>query len=224
MPFFKKKVSIEDFCLDFYDNNIFNPTAGSVYYSTTLPQHITEKVELIANNVDKQKIINELIALQIELLGLACTHKFISGEIVIHQNFFTKSYLIKNKKDKIWNAMDDYNDIIDIATLDWLTTLGKVNIVFNHNMRKDLVAKNIEDAKKLKLIDDELIERINKQTWSESAWRQKFMLSSLARTFWNHLGLELNELDEKTTSFLAVLPLRLYKESQQYLNKVKIKK
>lgn len=223
MSFFKKKVSIEDFCRNFYDNHIFNPTDGSDYYETILPQHIVEKVELISNNVDKQKIIDELIALQIELLGLVCTHKFISGETVIRQSFFTKNYLIKNDQAEIWNSMYDYNDIIDIATLDWLTTLGKVNINFNHNMRKDLIAKNIEYAKKLELTDDEVVERINKQTWSENAWRQKFMLSSLARTFWSHLGLELNKLDKKTTSFLSALPLRLYKESQQYLNKVKIK-
>ncbi|PIY97113.1 MAG: hypothetical protein COY66_01240 [Candidatus Kerfeldbacteria bacterium CG_4_10_14_0_8_um_filter_42_10] len=223
MSFFKKKVSIEDFCQDFYDNHIFSSTDGKDYYSSILSQFITEKVELIAINVDKQKLINELIALQIELLGLACTHKYVSGEIVIHQNFFTKSYLIENGKNEIWNSMYDYNDIIDIATLDWLTTLGKVNIVFNHNMRKDLVEKNIEDVKKLGLKDDEVVERINKQVWSENAWRQNFMQNSLGRTFWSHLGLELNKLDEKTSSFLAALPIRLYKEAQQYLKQVKIK-
>jgi len=218
-----KKISIEDFCHDFYDNNIFNPTIGGVYYGSVLLQHIIEKVELISNNVDKQKIIDELIALQIELLGLFCTHKFISGEIVIRQNFFTKRYLIENGKTEIWNSMYDYNDIIDIATLDWLTTLGKVNIVFNHNMRKDLVAENIEDIKNLGLADDGVVKRINKRVWSENAWRQKFMLNSLARTFWIHLGLELNKLDEETISFLSALPNRLYKEAQQHLNKVKIK-
>ena len=95
MSFFKKKVSIEDFCRDFYDNHIFNPTEGDVYFRAVLPQHIIEKVELIFNNVDKQKIIDELIALQIELLGSVCTHKFISGETVIRQIFFTKNYLIE---------------------------------------------------------------------------------------------------------------------------------
>jgi len=218
-----KKISIEDFCHDFYDNNIFDPTIGGVYYGSVLLQHIIEKVELISNNVDKRKIIDELIALQIELLGLFCTHKFISGEIVIRQNFFTKNYLIENGKTEIWNSMYDYNDIIDIATLDWLTALGKVNIVFNHNMRKDLVAKNIEDIKNLGLADDGVVKRINKRIWSENAWRQKFMLNSLARTFWSHLGLELNKLDEETISFLSALPNRLYKEAQQHLNKVKIK-
>lgn len=89
--------------------------------------------------------------------------------------------------------------------------------------RKDLIAKNNEEAKKLGLTDDEVIERVNNQVWSESAWRQKFMLSSLARTFWSHLGLDLDKLDKKTTSFLASLPLRLYKEAQQYLNQVKVK-
>lgn len=224
MSFFKKKVSIEDFCRNFYDNQIFNTIDGNDYYQIVLPQHITEKVELISNNVDKQKIIDELIALQIELLGLVCAHKFISGEIVVRQSFFTKNYLIKNEQAEIWNSMCDYNEIIDIATLDWLGTLGKVNFDFNYNMKKKLTAENIEYAKKLELTDNEVIKRINKQTWSENAWRQKFMLSSLACTFWSHLGLELNELDEKTTSFLSALPLRLYKESQQYLNKIKIKK
>ncbi len=223
MSFFKKKVSIEDFCRDFYDNHIFSPTGESDYYGSILPQHITKKVELISSNVDKQKLIDQIIALQIELLGLVCTHKNISGETVIRQNFFTKSYLIENGKNEIWNSMYDYNDIIDIATLDWLTTLGKVNIVFNHNMRKDLVAKNIEDVKKIGLEDDEVVERINKRVWSENAWRQNFMQNSLGRTFWSHLGLELNKLDEKTSSFLAALPIRLYKEAQQYLNQVKIK-
>ena len=38
-------------------------------------------------------------------------------------------------------------------------------------MRKDLIAKNIEDAKKNGIEIDESIDRVNKRIWSENAWK-----------------------------------------------------
>jgi len=174
MSFFKKKVSVEDFCRDFYDNQILNPKIGDMEVGSAFSDVVIKEVvevDQTFNKVDKQKLANELIVIRFELFALAWTHKFISGENVVAQSAFTKKYLHEKGKDDIWSGMEPYNNMIDSVTLHWLTSQGKINLSFNYNMREDLTAKNIEVAEKLGIENDDSIARVNHRLWSENAWK-----------------------------------------------------
>jgi hypothetical protein len=228
MSFFSKKqeVSLEDFCRDFYENQILNPVVGKVdasnVYSDVVKKSIAEAYPEFAN-IDSQKLREELIILRFELFALAWTHKFVSGKLVVAQSAFTKRYLHEKGRNDIWNGMEHYNKIIDGATLHWLSNLGKMNLSFNYHMREDLTAKNIEDAKELGINIDESIERANNRLWSENAWKQKLLLGPLVVTFCNQLGLNPNELNEEAGFRLAAVIKGLYDGAQQSWDKVKIK-
>lgn len=228
MSFFSRKqeIGLEDFCRDFYENQILNPVVAKVdasnVYSNIVKKSIAE-VYLEFANIDSQKFREELIILRFELFALAWTHKFVSGKLVVAQSAFTKRYLHEKGRDDIWNGMEHYNKIIDGATLHWLSNLGKMNLSFNYHMREDLTAKNIDDAKELGINIDESIERANNRLWSENAWKQKLLLGPLVVTFCNQLGLNPSELNEEAGFRLAAVIKGLYDGAQQSWDKVKIK-
>lgn len=226
MSFFKKKVSIEDFCRDFYDNQILNPKIGDMEVGSAFSDVVIKEVVEVDptfNKVDKQKLANELIIIRFELFALAWAHKFISGENVVVQSAFTKKYLNEKGMDDIWSGMEPYNNMIDSVTLNWLTSQGKMNLSFNYNMREDLTAKNIEVAKKLGIENDDTIARVNHRLWSENAWKQKLMLGPLVFTFCEQLGIDANSLAEEAQFRLAVVIRGLYEGAQYSWKDVKIK-
>src|SRR3990167_1513395 len=226
MSFFSRKheVNLEDFCRDFYDNMILNPVITKIdvggAFIDVIKKEITEIYPKFAN-VNLQKLKEELIILRFELFALAWTHKFVSGKIVVAQSSFTKRYLHEKGRNDIWTGMEDYNKIIDGATLHWLTNLGKMNLSFNYHMREDLTAENIKDAKELGINIDESIERVNNRLWSEPAWKQKLLLGPLVFTLWNRLGFNSKEGNEEAEFRLAVVLRGLYDGAQQSWDKIK---
>jgi len=227
MSFFsrKQKISLENFCRDIYDNQFLNPKIGEKEVSDVFPEFFKGEIVKVLpefENISLQKIKEEIMFLRFELFALAWTHKFVSGKIVVAQSAFTKQYLNEKGKNDIWNGMEPYNKMINSATLHWLTSLGNMNLSFNYNMRKDLTAKNIEDAKELGIDIDESIERVNKRLWSEPAWKQKIIIEPLVGTFCDRLGLNPNELNKKAGFRLAVMFIGFYDGAQQSWDKVKI--
>jgi len=225
MSFFsrKQKIKLEDFCRNFYDTQIFNPTVNGVNFSSALPDYMTEKIDPVFAHVDKQKLTDELITLRIELFALAWTHKYAGGGmIVINQSIFTKDYLYKKGEDDIWNNMEDYCTIIDRATLELIRTLGKVSKIFNYNQRKGFIANNIEIAEKNGISIDECVNRVNNRMLSEAAWMKKMMLGPLAYLFCERIGLYLNDIDPETGFHLMVFINGFYAGAKQSWDKVKI--
>ena len=228
MSIFSKKpeVSLENFCRDFYDNQILNPVVGGVNVGIVFSDVVIKQVSEagpVFTNVDKQKLVEELTTLRFELFALAWTHKFISGKDVVVQSDFTKRYLHEKRRDDIWTGMEPYNNIIDGATLHWLTNLGKMNLSFNYNMREDLTKKNIEVAKELVIENDDRITMVNHRLWSENAWKQKLMLEPLVFAFCDRIGINANDLNKEAQFCLVATFKGLYDGAQQSLGKVRIK-
>lgn len=221
----KKEVGLEEFCSDFYKNQILHPIIGKVdagdIYLEVVKKSIVE-VEPKFIDIDLQKLKKELIILRFELFALAWMHKFISGKIIVAQSAFTKLFLQENGSDYIWTGMEDYNRIIDGATLHWLSNLGKMNLSFNYNMREDLTAKNIKDANELG-INDESIERANNRLWSENAWRQNIIIGPIVATFCSHLNLYPDDINKEALLRLSFVIRGLYDGAKQALDKVRIK-
>lgn len=225
MSFFKKKVSLENFCCDFYDNQILNPKMGNMEVGSVFSDVVIKEVAEVDptfNKVDKQKLANELIVIRFELFALAWTHKFISGENVVIQSAFTKKYLHEKDMNDVWSGMEPYNNMIDGVTLHCLTSQGNINLSFNYNTREDLTAENIEAAKKLGIENDDTVARVNHRLWSENAWKQKLMLGPLVFTFCEQLGIDANNLADEAQFRLAVVIKGLYEGAQYSWKDVKI--
>lgn len=228
MGFFamKQKVNLEEFCRDFYEKNILNPViqsfdAGEVYFDTVRKSIV--EADQNFSKITSQKLASEMIPLRFELFALAWMHKFV-GKFAIAQSVFTKSYLHKKERDDIWNGMEHYNKFIDGATLNWLTSLGKMNLSFWYHMREDMTAKNIEDAKKIGLSDkDESIVRVNNRLCSENAWKQKIVLGGLVIALCERLNLDPKELNEEAGFRLAVAIRGFYDGAYQAIENIKIK-
>lgn len=227
MSFFNKKqeVGLEDFCRDFYDTQILNSVIEKVdvgnVFSDVVKKNIIE-VYPGFSKINSEKLSEEIKVLRFELFALAWTHKFVSGKIVVAQSDFTKRYLHEKGRDDIWTGMEPYNNMIDSVTLHWLTSLGKMNLSFNYNMREDLSKKNIEAAKELE-ISDESIVRVNHRLWSENAWKQKLMLGPLVFTFCERIGVNAHDLNQEAQFRLAATIKALYDGAEQSWDKVKIK-
>lgn len=109
----KPKVSIEEFCRQFYDTYVFNPTVlagvdvGEVFWETSFNSVVEADKSFRA--VDHAKFRHEMTALRMELFGLAWMHKFKQGELTIPQSIFTRHYLEENRRSEIWDVMGEYN-------------------------------------------------------------------------------------------------------------------
>ncbi len=66
MSFFsrKQKISLEDYCRDFYDNQILNPIIKGVNFGTILPDYVIDKIDPLFAHVGKQKLTEELMILE----------------------------------------------------------------------------------------------------------------------------------------------------------------
>ena len=228
MSFFSRKqeITLENFCKDFYDTQILNPIIGKIdagnVFSDIIKKNIVEVYPEFVK-IDSQKLNEEIKVIRFELLALAWTHKFVSGKIVVAQSDFTKSYLHEKGRDDIWTGMESYNNMIDSVTLHWLTSLGKMNLSFNYNMREDLTKKNVEAAKELGIENDDRVARVNHRLWSENAWKQKSMLGPLVFTFCERIGINAHNLNQEAQFRLAATIKGLYDGAEQSWDKVKIK-
>jgi len=221
----KPKVELEAFCRDFYDTQILNPIVGGIdagnVFSDVVKKNIVE-VYPEFSKIDTQKLNEKIKVIRFELFALAWTHKFVSGKIVIAQSDFTKSYLSEQDGSDIWTRMKPYNNMIDSVTLHWLTSLGKMNLSFNYNMREDLTKKNIEAAKRMGIENDDRVSRVNHRLWSENAWKQKLMLGPLVFTFCERLGIDAHDLNQEAQFRLAATIKELYDGARQSWDDVKI--
>lgn len=114
----KPKVSIEEFCQKFYDDNIFNAYVGGDDINLSWWQNAYKSIIEVDKSfkaVDFNKFQDEMNALRMELLGLAWQVKFVLERYTIPQSFFTKLYLQKINKTEIWDIMGEYNHIIAMS-------------------------------------------------------------------------------------------------------------
>ncbi len=176
-------------------------------------------------DVDIQKLKYELTALRFELFALAFTHKFVSNKIIIAQSIFIKHYLQEKGENDILNGMDSYNRTINTATLNWLDSLGKVNLPYNYRMMNSLCEENTKNIKEMEINADEMddiLKKINNRTWSENSWKYKFILSYLQLNLYKNLNINPETLNDEALAHIATTIKCFYDESKKSLAKVKI--
>lgn len=229
MSLFSRKVEkgLEEFCYDFYDNQILNPSIGNINVGDLYVESIIKSIGEVSNifeNIEVNILNNEMITLRFELFALAWVHKFISGEIVVSQSVITKNYLQEKGRIDIWDGMLQYSKYIDSATLHWLENLGKRNLVFNYSTRQDLEKENIKCANKLGINIDETIEIVNNRVWSKQAWKDKIIHEALIQALFERINLNPQNLEKEAAFRLAAIIHGFYEGARQSWYKIKFRK
>jgi hypothetical protein len=115
----KPKISIEEFCQQFYDSRIFHAIiAGEDVWAGFLGSAFKSVVEVEQSFavIDPTVFKREMTALRIELFGLAWGHRFKEERFTIPQSIFTRHYLEENGEFELWDIMGEYNQAIAQST------------------------------------------------------------------------------------------------------------
>lgn len=160
----KPKMSIEDFCREFYDSQMFKAKISDIARMDFWSYYLAQSKDLIAENdqafsvVDSDSFWHEMTALRMVVFGLQCSLKVShKADLIMRQVFFTKRYLEDNRRQDIWDTMGKYNQAIgDSAYMkangqvaDWNSRLGRARITFVRTFRweifKEWTEANIGD-------------------------------------------------------------------------------
>lgn len=111
----KTEVSIDGFCRQFYDSQVFYPVITgediSRVWWDTIFNSLVEADESLSL-IDKALFIREMTALRLELFALAWAHRFKHEKFTMPQSVFTRQYLEENGKLELWDIMGEYNQAI----------------------------------------------------------------------------------------------------------------
>ena len=111
----RPKISIEEFCQQFYDSQIFHAIiAGEDVWAGFLGiafQSVVEVDQSLAI-VDRTVFRREMTALRIELFGLAWGDRFKQERFTVPQSIFTRHYLEEHEKFDLWDIMGEYNQAL----------------------------------------------------------------------------------------------------------------
>jgi len=230
VSFFSKKqeISLEDFCRDFYDNQVLNPKIGvGIEVSNVLPEMFKEKiVEVLPEfeNISLQKIKEEITILRFELFALAWMHSF-GDKLAVDQSIFTKNYLHEKGRDDIWNGMEHYNRAISHSVT---SELSKLNQAYIYKMRAGLYDKYADIAEKNGMPSTGIglglaISRIS----SEKAWKKGgtpyFIMLKLCHNFSLGYGKNYYGPNKEAQFRLITFIKGFYDGAKQSWDKVKIK-
>lgn len=118
----KRKVGIEEFCGQLYDNIIFPPSnSNEVWWGNVYDSFVEFDKSLKA--IEISVFAWEITALRLELFGLAWVSKFTREKFTIPQSIFTRHYLVRKGNLDIWDIMGEYGHII--AQSAFLDSKGK---------------------------------------------------------------------------------------------------
>lgn len=222
MSFFKKKnkVSLSEFCTEFYDKNFIEPIVARIDFSNSYNELIVQKttaVDKTFQEVDFEKFSNEVLILRFELFSLAWFHQFDTKSAINH-SIFTKKYLVDNKREDLWDNAEPYNQAIAESAnygYDPSTSSGKAGRLFIAKTRMDLFDKYYNDN-----IDPKCLARALNRYGTNSSWKKmSITLGYIEMSLCKILNCSLN--DDANFHLIAILQ-GFYEGSKQSLQEIKI--
>lgn len=226
MAFFNKKqeVNLETVCRLFYENVILNCVVGGVDVNAVFFDALKNALIAVDRNfadIDSQKFIDEIIALQFELFALAWLHQ-LGDKLAVAQSTFTKNYLHENKRDDIWDAMEPYNQAIARSS-----TLGRtpkkafdrVYLARVNKTRFDLADQYYEEGH-----DPRCVARAVNRLFADVAWKKGITAGLLLLAFCDRLGFDPNFQPSKEAHSQWFIEINdFYEKARKSLSKIKIK-
>ena len=120
VPFGRKtRVTVEEFCRQFYDSMVFHAIIAGEDFSN-LHSDACYKTIVEADKafecVDRSVFIQEMNAIRLEMFALAWRDKFKKEKYTIPQSIFTRKYLEQDGKLELWDIMGEYNRAVTDST------------------------------------------------------------------------------------------------------------
>ena len=225
----KPKYSIEEFCREFYDEDVFHKI-GKKYASSingvellNVPAAFWEQFikglkesgdEL--NNLNEGVIHSELLALRLELFALAWSHTFKKDDYNLRQSIFTKQYLEDHGLATTWDDMTDYNSVV--AKSKRYTGDGEPISKWD-SLKIDKALLDWFGVQADKGYDPLCVARVANRMYVEMSKHNKIVLLFLTNKFNERLAIELSD---RGTEQLAQTLYALYDISKQHIQNVKI--
>lgn len=232
MGFFttKTEVKLENFCRDFYENNILSGIFQGVDVSKF--KEFIMQVFPEFSKIDSNKLKEEFTILRFELFSLAWQDSF-NEDLSVSQNIFTINFLEEKNKQDIWNRMNRYNGAIasgirkatcvsqrDSEMLD----SDRLNMKQKYAEKATKYGVNLEEQKNL-----DVIIRMGSRIKSNKAWKdgQGMIPYYLSLTLLRILGYTDAELEKITdnqqiSSHLMTLMKNFYNEAKESWKDVEI--
>ena len=173
-------ISVRDFFQDLYDSQVFHPIiAGDDLkwsYIDEVYDSIIEKDKAF-KSVDKNVFRREMMALRMEIIGLAFSHNIKNKELLLNQSLFTKKYLENNNESELWDTMAEYNKGIAMS-MDYLK--NEKSIAISNLRRASLYNGYVNNYPDM---DKYCIARVCNRESSEDAWKKQHILMRLIARF-----------------------------------------
>ena len=151
----KPKVSMEEFCREFYHTQVFNANiAGVDAYKMLCETAFDSVVEADQSfaAIDRARFQEELTAIRMELFALAWMRRFKREDLTVPQSLFTRRYLQEEGKLPIWDIMGEYNQAVARSATTSETgqqvdgPLGRGRVAFVNTLRFEVFRKLWADA------------------------------------------------------------------------------
>ncbi|MBN4076147.1 hypothetical protein JYT16_00355 [Gemmatimonas aurantiaca] len=189
----KEKITTHDFCTRYYEEHVFAPDiAGSDPWEL----FIETSHEMIAmedsnfRNVKISVFADEVLALRLEVIGLAWSHN-LSDTIAINQSEFTRQYLKDRDDEILWDYMGDYNQAVARSTMSGLdpnSQAGHAQITSQNSMRADLFEEYVSKG-----LDGTVVARALNRLGSERTWKSNMTHSYLSFKLTDRLSQGISE-------------------------------
>jgi hypothetical protein len=215
IPFFKTKKNTVDFSRDFYEQHLFSSKfdVGGTYAQVVHSNVCKADTEFA--RVQLSKLKDEMLGLQLEMIGTAWTHKS-KENAAIATSEFTKRYLAHKERTDLWEIMGEYNQIVASSTTYGSkpdTPGGRAHIAFTNSMRMDIFDGWIKKGH-----DEEAVARVVNRLMSETSWNKGITPVLLGTRMMFRLNVE----SEAIAQSLAAIAFGFYQGAKESLDGVKL--
>jgi hypothetical protein len=215
----KPKISIQEWCEDFYGNYVFAPRIGNVdpwqVFCETNRKMISQS-DSNFSQVNDSELSDQLLALRLEVIGIAWIIH-VKDNLAPKQSECTRLYLLNHGQERFWDMMEPYNQATAKSTVggsDSSTRTGRAHITFMNSMRMQLFDKwitTVSDAKDAA--------RAANRIGSNVPWKANRTHVYLSFALADQLECEFN--DEARMGIMAVIQ-GFFNGASEELQKVKI--
>ena len=217
----KSKIGIEEFCRQFYDSQIFHPIiagedVGSGFWETAF-NFVAEADQSFAA-IDPAVFQREMIALRIELFGLAWMHHLKQDKYILPEIVFTKSYLEQNGQLDIWDAMCAYNQAIARSSVEVIAgeRMRRAWIVGMNKFKIDSFGEWVEAG-----VEPECATHLGNRLGTDVAWSKGITLKMLTARLADRLGCDIN-LNSEALFRLGSVIFGLYNGAKEAIKSVNL--
>jgi len=231
----KPKMTLEEFCQDFYDlffytglfgedlrvtPKISNIDAGSLILDTAF-EYIAKADDRFAK-VDRSTFRREMTALRVELFGLAWMHNFKAKknfEYCLRECSFTKKYLQSIGRNEIWDIMVFYNKAAARSAFEICS--GKRARRAQRASFSWLRMELYGDLRAKTDFDQDCIALVLNRFGTDIAWKRKITLKLLVAEFVSRLECP-RELNDQAFLNLGIVMVGMYNGARDAITSTKI--